>query len=209
MGKKKLYKGWTVDLSKLQNMDHGYFLRPSPDEFSINGVKLTETFIRARAAVKESVTNENEDVSARVRAALADFVAMEDAVIRDLKEITTKGKVSIRSSEDPLLIILKELRNFESHLGTSEISFNKRKLFVGKGHNDSDAKPIELPIEFISNFSWSDFSALRNVRYYEGSLESLEKAFNHFNEAQKHWGITDMLYRGVLTYLNYIKNKFD
>ena len=62
-----------------------------------------------------------------LRAALAEFVSMEETLIRDLDNTnSTKTAIKINNSSNPLLHILRELRNLEIHLNSSTLSAEQR-----------------------------------------------------------------------------------
>jgi hypothetical protein len=64
-----------------------------------------------------------------LRASLAEFVAMEETLVRDLVSANiNKRAIKITNSSNPLLHILRELRNLEIHLTSSTLSVEQRDV---------------------------------------------------------------------------------
>lgn len=140
-----------------------------------------------------------------LRAALAEFVAMEETLVRDLDSINiNKPAIKIKNSSNPLLHILRELRNLEIHLTSSTLSAEQRN-FMWKPFGEE--RNITTNIWYIDNLHLSDFLQLRNAKNYD-SVE-LEACVNHFLVEQKNWGICEMILRGINLYSEEIIDEFN
>ena len=139
-----------------------------------------------------------------LRAALAEFVSMEETLIRDLDNTnSTKTAIKINNSSNPLLHILRELRNLEIHLNSSTLSAEQRD-FMWKPFGEE--RNVTTNVWYIDNLQPSDFLQLRNARNY--NLTELEMCINRFLAEQKEWGIQEMIIRGVNSYSEEIIDEF-
>jgi hypothetical protein len=74
-----------------------------------------------------------------LRAALAEYVSTEETLKRDLKKLNTKGKaIKITDSTNPLLHIMRELRNLEIHLTSSQLSKSRRGTPITDNYLDDE-----------------------------------------------------------------------
>lgn len=140
-----------------------------------------------------------------LRAALAEFVSMEDALGRDLQRAGIKETFRIYESENPHLHIVRELRNLEVHLRSTELKAELRTYTYA----DRDMKPVpgsnhESRIWTSDLLRPEDLMRLNNAKYY--SRADLDRMCEWFNEAQLSWGLPDVVFRAVLSYCDEIRH---
>ena len=196
-----------IDLGELFDVNYGHVYSKLPDEVSIGGVIPHEVMLRAKGARRHGTKASVcclEAHAASYRAALFDLTSMEEAAKRDLKclEIPA-GKFYLQSSKNPLLIVLKELRNMETHNFTGMVYSDSREFLWGNITEPDKAKSVVFDVHYLSNLEWEQFQQIRNFDCY--CPGDLKVAFDWFDEAQKAWGITEMTYRGILIYLEYLQ----
>lgn len=142
-----------------------------------------------------------------LRASLAEFVSMEETLKRDLtplkRDLTPLGisatPLKINHSKNPLLHMIRELRNFEIHLYSSKLSSATRTAIYANEN-------IEIDIWMVGDIQESNFRKLRNARNYDD--KDISKLIDWFNNAQKHWGIHDLIHRAVTAYCDEIKTTY-
>lgn len=164
--------------------------------------KLPETSERARCAVHFSyrIANQTtEDMFRRqgyMRASLAEFVGMEEALLRDLRKLgVSTPPLKANSGTKPLLHIIRELRNFEIHLHSSPLSPEKKSTLWGDFKNPDEAIQLETTIWVIDDLTEARFSKLRNAGRYDPA--DVSKLVSWFNSAQKEWGVHDLIQRAA------------
>lgn len=205
--------GIIVDLNKMPILEyaHVFFKIPSCEE-GLGSIGLNKIETRFKCVLSFLTTSPNnrdlEHQAAFYRAALSELVSIEDLIGIELERLGHAGisSLKIHKTNDPLIILLKELRNYELHIGTNKISQESHPVMWGNGE-DWEAPPSKnWSFDFIDNLSWSEFSQLHNIKRIEDTSD-LEKAFDVFDFQQKHWGIAEMIYRGSLAYHDYLYEK--
>lgn len=164
--------------------------------------RLPETLARANGACHHCHEVRDDDAGAvearesALRSALAEFVSMEESLGRDLNNaMIGAAPVKITESQNPLLHIVRELRNLEIHLQTSRLkSVTKEVTYVGDNY--------QLDIWVAGDITESDFMKLRNARRYK--RDDVVKMVDWFNRAQKEWGVDQLIYRAVVEYCRMI-----
>lgn len=130
------------------------------------------------------------------RASLAEFISMEETFKRE-----TSNKLDLNKTGNPLLIILKELRNLEMHLTSNTIN-EQTGLF--EIHLGDEVLTHEGRIFYLEDLSLNSFDGLNNLKYYDKA--DFEKAINLVDIEQKKWGIASMLVYGVQAYCHELKD---
>jgi len=122
-----------------------------------------------------------------MRATLAELVSVEDTLAWE-----RPGKVfRLWQSANPLLHIMRELRNMNVHLQPS--TFGTREISVQLRVEGS--VPTDIEIFTLQNFTAERFKQLHNAkRYTEQQVEDLVAWFNTFH---KQWGIADAIHQGI------------
>lgn len=135
---------------------------------------------------------------ASLRAALGEFVSMEQALKRDLQG-NSRRVIRISDSPNPLLHVVRELRNLEMHLHSATLTSLTRDASFA----DQD---IKLEIWVADDVTETEFQRLANAKNY--SDEDITRMLSWFNQAQKEWGIADLIYRCVCEYSKAIVSKY-
>jgi hypothetical protein len=162
--------------------------------YNINGDRDTlrateENLVRAREA--------------HLRASLAEFVSMEDALDRDARAVSV-GLPLLRGSDgsDPLLHVIRELRNFEIHLYSSRLSSHEVTAVMCGSYPDDWSRTVTKPAWCIQDLTPSDFAKLRNARRYDPA--DVVRLLAWFNTAQRVWGVQDLVRLAIVRYCRLI-----
>ncbi len=125
-----------------------------------------------------------------LRASLAEYVSVEDTLKRDLLKIDSTSKpIRITDLPNPLLHLVRELRNLEIHLTSSQLSSSKKRVeYAGQEH--------ETTIWTVDNLTVQKFQELRNAKFY--AKDDIERMVNWFNEAQYDWGVPHLMFRAIV-----------
>lgn len=192
---------YALDFNLLPRLDSYRVFLSLDDEIKKALAKLPETLARANGACHHchEVRDDGGAIEAResaLRSALAEFVSMEESLGRDLNNAGIgAAPVKITESQNPLLHVVRELRNLEIHLQTSRLkSVVKEVTYVGDNYHHD--------IWVAGDITESDFMKLRNARRYQ--RDDVVKMVDSFNRAQKKWGIDQLIYRAVAGYCRMI-----
>lgn len=194
---------YNLDFSQLKRIDHcSIFVRLPGDIEDLLESTLPETSARLEGAVNfcwhisgstetlfagESRTTRRRE--SFLRASLAEFISIEETLQRDLPALDEKlPPFKLTDSSNPLLHLMRELRNLEIHLSSSKLVSSKIPvLFAGKEK--------EITNWIISDLTTQKFEKLRNAKKYRP--EDILQMIEWFNEAQLDWGVTDLLFRSI------------
>lgn len=197
----------SIDMSLVPDLGWGHLKNRLDPQLQERLSPLPETLDRAEGAFwfSHKINSTEEDIKRResfLRASLAEYVSMEDTLDRDLDKAEISDEpVRIRDFEDPVLHIIRELRNLELHLRTSELSSDEIPAISGDIEFDKQIWFVnDLEIEHVLN-------NLYNARYYDD--DDLRKLIDWFNPAQRLMGIGELIRRAVITYARHIVNEYD
>ena len=142
-----------------------------------------------------------------LRASLAEFASIDDILKIDVASFNHSQKAyKWFETQNPMLHIIHELRNFEIHLNATRLSHENKPALWGKKENPEKAVSLDAEIWTVDEISETDFSKLKNAKYY--SPEQIQKLVSWFNSAQKAWGVNDLVFRAVETYCYEIVNVY-
>jgi hypothetical protein len=134
-----------------------------------------------------------------MRASLAEFVGMEDALKQELPLIGISAlPIKANSSRKPLLHIIRELRNFEIHLHSSPLSPQNKSVLWGHYERPHKARPLDIQIWIIDDLTVDQFNKLNNAKDY--NKDDVLQLIGWFNAAQKEWGVHDLILRAIGTF---------
>lgn len=135
-----------------------------------------------------------------MRASLAEFVGMEEALKRDLPRLAIPAApIKANDGNRPLLHIIRELRNFELHLHSSPLTRQiTQVLWPGPMDAKEEGTPFEYQGWIIDDLTESQFRLLNNARHYRG--DDIRQLVAWFNSAQREWGIHDLILRAIETF---------
>jgi hypothetical protein len=145
-----------------------------------------------------AVSEEDRDIMkvAYLRAALMEFVAMEEVLPVDLERRSlNENPLRIKSTGSAHLIILRELRHLHLHLATKTFEEQQRDAVLRFGEKEINTT---LSIELIPYEDLLKLKDLRNANMYDS--DELDAAITWLNKAQSNWGIGDVLQKGVQKY---------
>ncbi|MDB5391934.1 MAG: hypothetical protein JWM11_7580 [Planctomycetaceae bacterium] len=135
--------------------------------------------------VDESGTKLRE---AYLRAALGEFVSMEETIqLDDSNGMHPK----IRDSQNPLLHMMKQLRNMQFHLSNSALTSHQQNVEWGSQNSAMD-------LWYVEEIDLTDFNKLHGAANFSDSDKS--KMIGWFNSNQKLWGINELILQSVTLY---------
>jgi hypothetical protein len=192
-----------LDLQQLVRVDRGHvFLRLDKD---------VEDGLRILPEVRDRLLNalyfcgriesdtENRLRGGYLRAALAELVSVEDTLYRLQRRNELRGEVRrLNHSSNPLLHIVRELRNLEIHLRSSTLDSEKRELLWGHVDKPEDATPVSWTIWWLDDLDLQAFEELNNFKRYDRA--AFAKALAWFDQAQRQWGISELVLRAIKEY---------
>lgn len=142
-----------------------------------------------------------------LRAALLEFVSIEDVLIQDLKNAKINSKpLKCYHTKNPMLHIIHELRNFEIHLHSGKLSSTTISAFWGNIEYPENASPIKHKVWMIDDLTEDGFSRLNNSMYY--TKDQIKGLVEWFNTAQKEWGVNFLIHIAVESYCRAIVQQY-
>ncbi len=185
-------------------MDKGYLVVPSPDTTLKIDMEVYEKICCA-IFMASNIGAENklymissESVSkAYFRAALAEYVSIEDILKIEYPGLTQE--YSIVKSSNPLFHLMKLLRDYNIHLGHTELT--KEQISVVLEKHPSEVH--QLDIQVVTNLNAGALKNLRNAKHYSDT--DLLKMVEMFNNQQLAFGVGDLIIRGLLEYSRYVE----
>lgn len=193
---------YQLDFSDLPTLDYMSLFHRLSDDVEKGISKFPEVTGRAEGAVYFSnrisappqARDDNRDQlrEAFLRASIAEFAGIEEALERDLKTLQISSlPLKIKDTADPLLHIIRELRNLEIHLQSSDFVSSQKDVLFGDFENPERAHPLKITNWYIADIGVAQFRKLRNAsRYTSLDIQSL---ITWFNQAQKQWGIGELV----------------
>lgn len=142
---------------------------------------------------------------AYLRAALMEYVAMEEVLPADLAA-RGKGEIPLKivDTENAMLIILRELRHLQLHVVNSVfLSESKAAVLRGFGRE----LETEVTIETVPMEELMRIKELRNASRYDGA--ELDAAIEWFSRTQTQWGIGDVVQAGVQRYAELLIQEYE
>jgi hypothetical protein len=136
-----------------------------------------------------------------LRASLAEYVSVEDTLRRDLVKVGIKAQsIKITDLPNPLLHLMRELRNLEIHLTSSKLSKADKDVTVIIFDAEHQSQTTVWTVNDLTVQKFQELRYARN-RY---TKEEIEKMVNWFNEAQYDWGVSDLLFRAIVEWASAI-----
>lgn len=134
-----------------------------------------------------------------MRAALAELVSVEDTLAWERPGYAFR----LWMSENPLLHIMRELRNMNVHLQPS--TFAPKEITVQLRVEGSE--PIDIEVYTLQDFTVERFRQLDNAKYYtDDQIHDLVEWFNAFHQ---HWGVADAFHQGICALAREIISRYD
>ena len=153
---------------------------------------------------------------AYMRAALGEFVSIEDMVSKDLDaaKISANPKC-IYESKRLLPILFKEIRNLNFHISSASSEEKVVEVNVRFKQSEPELLPLKLPIRILA-FDEEDFLKLHNLKptrkgrcgdfWRERDVRSI---LEWFNTNQHRAGAHRLLTRAVVEYLEFLISEYN
>ena len=197
-------KKYIIDFNLLPDLTYSTWIYNLGSDIDEGLKPLPETLKRAKTAMRcvyELACGENYShrKEAHFRAALAEFVAMEETLGRNLHQSGIMLRpLRCTDTADPVLHIVKALRNLETHLQSSDLSSFETTYWFGPIDKPEEGKEMNHVVWFINDITPTAFSMLRNAQRYDS--DDVAKLLNWFNKAQKLWGVYELIRLAILRY---------
>src|SRR5690606_10567681 len=152
--------------------------------YDITLTKFPKVLERAWSSLEFSVNiNESNKGESLLRASLSEFVSIEESLKIDNPKMYKNSKIN--QSTSPLLRMMKELRNYDMHIGTNSVSsINLEVGFVGRDEEIENVKTYNFDFPIISNLTVDEFKKLDCYKKYSlYSIEEITKMVSYFEEA--------------------------
>jgi hypothetical protein len=134
-----------------------------------------------------------------LRAALAEFVSMEDVLKLDLSTLGISAPpLRLNQTPKPILHLFRELRNHEIHLRQSSLSVTQKDALWGHIERPAEARPLRISIWTLEGVTFESFLELRNARLY--TKAEISCFVGWFNKGQAAWGIQQLLLIAIEEY---------
>jgi hypothetical protein len=108
--------------------------------------------------------------------------------------------IKITDLPNPLLHLMRELRNLEIHLTSSQLSKANKDVTVIIFDAEHQSQTTVWTVNDLTVEKFQELRYARN-RY---TKEEIEKMVNWFNEAQYDWGVSDLLFRAIVEWASAI-----
>jgi hypothetical protein len=131
-----------------------------------------------------------------LRACLAEYRAMDEVLPRDLTALGIQTpSLKIHDLKNPLLHLMKELRNFEIHLASSAL--NSATIDVVVRWDDNEIEH-QRTIWVTEPLTVTKFKQLKNARHYADA--DIKAMVDWFNNAQQYWGVHHLAFLATTTF---------
>lgn len=139
---------------------------------------------------------------ALLRAALYEFASVEDVLLMDLRTLgSVDSPLRIEHTKNPLFHMLKQLRNYNIHIGSSDVQCTEPRTLQFGTQSDFEsgtALQYEVGEPVIDNLTLLEFGQLRESRRY--SEEDKAAMVQWFNDSQQAWGVDFLIVLAVKLY---------
>lgn len=187
-------------------MDKGYMIVPKPDERTQLDIDIYARFCSAIYLASHIGTDEsrhfisnNNIKTAYLRAALAEFITIEELLKVNYPNNADIECYSLIKSENPIFHFLKILRNYNIHLSNSSLGGINFRAY-------SPRKPemiFELNSSIIDNLHVEEFKKLNAYKDKKRRLYSEQdilKMISYFDKEQSSFGVCDLIIRSIVDY---------
>jgi len=186
-----------LDFENYTKIELGYLLIPIPDEKykalpEVYGRVCSVIYFASKIGVEPDRHCVKKDAltEAMRRAALCEFISIGEYI--DVVHPSHKGIwFNEHKESDPILHMLKILRNYNVHIDSSR--FSRSKINVSTFFDGEEEHEIE--IDLISNLNREGFSKVKSAKNY---VTVIDKMIDAFEEQQRMYGIKTLLMKCVL-----------
>lgn len=137
-----------------------------------------------------------------LRAALMEYVGMEDCLPGDLRRLSQRGPaLRISDTGSAMLILLRELRHVHVHLGQVQLIHREQPALICARNREIKYMATVLTVPM------TDLERLLEPRHAKKFHASeLRAAVDWLNEAQNHWGMAEVVQAAINDYGRRIVN---
>ncbi|WP_182027241.1 hypothetical protein [Vibrio rotiferianus] len=193
-----------LDFNLATKVEHGYLLIPEPAK---GLVEFPDVYDRVCSVIYHCSMVSGEPMkkciplsakeATHIRSALCEFVGLED-LLKQLYPTLSHAEFAIYKSKNPILHMIKLLRNYNVHISNSELSQKSMKVraLVDK-HGEFD-----VTVKFISNLSLESLKLMRSATNYSDS--QLISMIDIFENEQHEFGVTTLILKAVIDYSEHL-----
>lgn len=198
-----------IDLEKKFHIDKVSLFLEFDDEWRQPAVSIPEIgerlFNSCHFAGRISVEESAGMRCGLVRASISELVSIEE--LPSVIELNWGKPFRLSSTNHPLLCIVKELRNVQMHLSSIKMNEFEKNMLLGNPTKPDESKRVVKKICFIDNLSVDQFTPLKNYTRY--SPVDFHNALKWFDEEQKRWGISELLFQAAYVYAEYLSQRIN
>ncbi len=193
-----------LDFKNHTHIDHGYLLIPSPNKLLEKHPDIYDRFCGVIYLITKIDGNSDVHIASNLaksmactRSALSEFVSIVEYLKENYPKLANHN-YRIYSSTNPILHMIKLLRNYNIHLSESILS--EKKMSVTTAIDPSIEH--ELTVKYISNLSAQELRKLRSSKDYDDNC--LSSMIECFNIEQHIFGVSTLLMKSALEYADHI-----
>lgn len=190
-----------IDLSLLVEVHHGQVFGCIADDVKQALAYYPDLLRRLEDSLDATfaIGGEKGSPQGHLQASLTALVGIEEAQKNPgVSGRRLKSVHRLNTTGHPLLCVVREMRNAEVHLAPAQFASEERNLLWGRREDPDSAMPVQWRVHWIDNLDMRRFSALYNLRHYDGAEFANSLAW--FDRNQKSWGIVEMVYRAMQHY---------
>ncbi|EJO9868633.1 hypothetical protein [Vibrio vulnificus] len=193
-----------LDFNLATKVEHGYLLIPEPAkelaEFPDVYERICSVIYHCTMVsdepVKQCISSSAKDAT-HIRSALCEFVGIED-LLKQLYPKLCNKVFAIYKSENPILHMIKLLRNYNVHISNSQLSQKSMKVRT----KIDNFREIDITVEYISNLSLDSLKLMRSANNYSDS--QLTRMIEVFECEQHEFGVTTLILKAVIDYSQHL-----
>lgn len=182
-----------ICLSKLKPIEYAHLfitLEESKCEFLLNQFPKTLQRAKMSAHFLQQIGWQKDNIQKSegyFRASLYELISIEEIFSKEFGK-----KFSIFSTQHPLLILLKLIRNLEVHIKTEKLAKESKQFSWG-----NPQKNIDLDIFVINKISIDDLKQLKGYSEFQEEEKNLIDTLDWFNMVISEWGIVEIIFIAI------------
>jgi hypothetical protein len=129
---------------------------------------------------------------AYLRAALMEYVGMEEVLPIDLRGLPGHGTpTTIWSTENPMLILVRELRNIQLHLVNSELIPEEKEAYF----KAEPERMFKIHVQRVAEADLDKLTISKNARCFDS--DDFARGVAWLKSAQLRWGIEEIVIESI------------
>ncbi|MBY7858304.1 hypothetical protein KW419_08470 [Vibrio fluvialis] len=193
-----------LDFKLSTKVEHGYLLIPEPakelaefpDVYDRVCSVIYHCTMVANEPVKKCISLSAKDAT-HIRSALCEFVGIED-LLKQLYPTLSNNSFAIYKSENPVLHMIKLLRNYNVHISNSQLSQKSMKVRTKL----DNFQEFDVTVGYISNLSLESLKLMYSANNYTDS--QLIRMIEVFECEQHEFGVTTLIQKAVIDYSQHL-----